>query len=334
MMVETGRRNATILIPIYNDWDSLRILLRELDRELSGDYRLHLVLIDDASTNLKPDNLIDESCSVFGSATCLRLKCNVGHQRAIAIGLSWLASAGSVDPVIIMDGDGEDKPSDLPRMLQVFAETGGDVAVFAGRTKRSESLVFKLFYRLYRVLHLIMVGLPVRIGNFSVIPFSYAEGLTVSNYLWYHYAATVVRTRMPFVTVTTARGNRYRGVSKMNFVALVRHGISAIAVQSEVLSARMLILACGFAAFGVAALAAIMWIRMFTSVAMPGWAAIVSGLIALLLLQVVSLAFTFAMQSVSVHGNNGLIPIRDCSIFVRSVQHADIGAYALLEDAG
>jgi polyisoprenyl-phosphate glycosyltransferase len=333
-MVETGRMNATVLIPIYNDWDSLRILLRELDRELSEEYRLHLVLIDDASTNLKPDDLIDEHCSVFESATCLRLKCNVGHQRAIAIGLSWLVSAGSLDPVIVMDGDGEDKPSDLPRMLQLFGETGKKVAVFAGRTKRSESLIFKLFYRLYRGLHLIMVGLPVRIGNFSVIPFSYVEGLTVSNYLWYHYAATVVRTRMPFVTLKTARGNRYRGVSQMNFVSLVRHGISAIAVQSEVLSVRMLILACSFAMFGMAALAGIIGIRLFTSVPVAGWATIASGLIALLLLQVLSLAFTFAMQSVSVHGNNGLIPVRDCSLFVGSVEHLEVGTFAWLEDAG
>lgn len=333
-MVETGRMNATLLIPIYNDWDSLRILLRELDRELSEEYRLRLLLIDDASTNLKPETLIDEHCSVFESATCLRLKCNVGHQRAIAVGLSWLVSAGSMDPVIIMDGDGEDKPSDLPRMLQLFAETGEKVAVFAGRTKRSESLVFKLFYRLYRGLHLIMVGLPVRIGNFSIIPSSYAQGLTVSNYLWYHYAATVVRTRMPFVTLKTARGNRYRGVSQMNFVSLVRHGMSAIAVQSETLSVRMLILACVFAMFGIAVLAGIIGIRLFTSVQIPGWATTASALIALLLLQVLSLAFTFAMQSVSVHGNNGLIPVRDCSIFVGSVEHLEVGTFAWLEDAG
>jgi glycosyltransferase involved in cell wall biosynthesis len=333
-MVNAGRMSATVLIPIYNDWDSLKILLRELDRELAEKYRLHLVLIDDGSTTLKPDDLIDEGCSVFGAATVLRLKCNVGHQRAIAIGLSWLASVESMDPVIVMDGDGEDKPSDLPRMLQLFGETGGDLAVFAGRTKRSESLVFKLFYRLYRTLHLIMVGLPVRIGNFSVIPFSYVQGLTVSNYLWYHYAATVVRTRMPFVTLKTARGIRYRGVSQMNFVSLVRHGISAIAVQSEVLSVRMLILACGFAMFGMAALAAIIGIRLFTSVPIPGWATTASGLIALLLLQVLSLAFVFAMQSVSVHGNNGLIPVRDCSIFVGSVEHLEVGTLAWFEDAG
>lgn len=333
-MRETSQMNATMLIPIYNDWDSLRILLRELDRELAGEYRLHLVLIDDASTQLKPDDLMDHGFSVFEYVTCLQLKCNVGHQRAIAIGLSWLVSTRNVDPVIVMDGDGEDKPNDIPRMLRLFEETGGDVAVFAGRTKRSESLVFKLFYRLYRALHWIMVGLPVRIGNFSVLPFSYVQGLTVSNYLWYHYGATVVRTRMPFITLNTARGIRYRGVSKMNFVSLVRHGISAIAVQSEVLSVRMLILACGFTILGLATLGGVIWIRLFTSLAIPGWATTVSGLIVLLLLQMLSLAFTFAMQSVSVHGNDGLIPVRDCSIFVRSVQRIEVGTYARLEDAG
>jgi polyisoprenyl-phosphate glycosyltransferase len=329
-MRETGRIHATVLIPIYNDWDSLGILLRELDRELSDEYRLHLLLVDDASTHPKPSALIHRSFSAFGSVTCLRLKCNVGHQRAIAIGLSWLVSSRNIAPVIVMDGDGEDKPSDLPQMLRLFQESGGDVAVFAGRTKRSESLLFKVFYRLYRGLHRVMVGLPVRIGNFSVIPFTYVEGLTVSNYLWYHYAATVVRTRMPFVTLKTARGNRYSGVSKMNFVSLVRHGISAIAVQSEVLSIRMLILACGFTMVGLAALAAVLGISAFTSLAIPRW----TGLIALLLLlQVLSVAFTFAMQSVSVHGNNGLIPVRDCSVFVRSVQHTEVGAHAWLEDA-
>jgi glycosyltransferase involved in cell wall biosynthesis len=320
--------DVTVLIPIYNDWDSLRILLREFEHALALEYRLHLVLIDDSSTQPMPDDLIDYGLSVVASATYLQLKCNVGHQRAIAIGLSWLASSNSSYPVVIMDGDGEDKPSDLPRMLRAFAECGENTAVFAERTKRSESLLFKVFYRLYRGLHRVMVGFPVRIGNFSVIPFSYVQGLAVSNYLWYHYAATVVRTRMPFITVKTSRGDRYRGVSKMNFVSLVRHGISAIAVQAEVLSVRMLIAACIVTLLGLAALTAVLWIRFFTSLAIPGWATNVSGLIVLLLLQVLSLAFTFAMQSVSIHGNTSFMPARDCSIFLRSVQQLRVGKYS------
>ena len=329
-----NRFTATVLIPIYNDWDSVRLLLHELDQVLSAGCRLHLVLIDDSSTQPMPENLLAQALPVFASATCLRLKCNIGHQRAIATGLSWIASTANTHPVVIMDGDGEDKPSDVPRLLQLFGQMGGDTAVFAERTKRSESLVFKQFYRLYRWMHRIMVGLPVKIGNFSVLPFSYVQGLTVSNYLWYHYAATVVRTRMPFVTVKTSRGDRYRGMSQMNFVSLVRHGVSAIAVHAEVLSVRMLIAAFVFTLAGLGALGTVVWIRLFTTLAIPGWATTVSGLIALLLLQVLSLAFTFAMQSVSIHGNTGFLPARDCAIFIRSVQHLSVGEYAQLGDVG
>jgi glycosyltransferase involved in cell wall biosynthesis len=163
----------TLVVPVYNDWDSLRILLRELDEALLREYRIHLVIVDDSSTQPQPYDLIDYGMEAIASATCLRLKCNVGHQRAIAIGFSWLASSTITYPVIVMDGDGEDKPSELLRMLERFMESGEDKAVFAERSKRSESWLFKTFYRIYRSLHRIMVGLPVKIGNFSVVPFSY-----------------------------------------------------------------------------------------------------------------------------------------------------------------
>lgn len=316
--------DATVIIPIYNDWDSLRELLRQLDRVLSLDHRLHVILIDDASTQPIPDDLIDASLTVLASITHLQLKCNLGHQRAIATALSWISSTENKRPVIVMDGDGEDKPSDIPGMLQLFQEKGGEIAVFAERTKRSEGWIFKQFYFLYRWLHLIMVGFPVKIGNFSVIPPSYVEGLIVSNYLWYHYAATVVRIRMRMVTMKTERGYRYRGMSKMNFVSLVRHGISAIAVHAEVLSVRLLIASVIITLIGLTALAVLIWIRLFTPLAIPGWATTTSGLIVVLLLQVLSLAFTFVMQSVSIHGSASFLPARDCPIFLRSVRQLNV----------
>ncbi len=315
--------NVTVLVPIYNDWDSLKQLLRELDRAISRAHRLHLVVVDDGSTEPKPENLVDPDLVAFASATYLRLKCNVGHQRAIATALSWIGSAANQYPVIIMDGDGEDKPSDVPRLLEAFISNEGKVAVFAERTKRSESLLFKQFYALYRLLHWLMIGLSVKIGNFSVLPHGYIEGLTVSNYLWYHYAATVVRTRMDFITIKTARGRRYSGNSKMNFVSLVRHGVSAIAVHAEVLSVRMLIASCIATLLGLAVLAGLIWIRLFTTLATPGWTTTASGVIAVLLLQVLSLAFTFSMQSVSIHGNTGFLPVRDCPVFLRSAERLD-----------
>lgn len=312
--------DVTLVIPVFNDWDSARELLHEIDRVVSREHNLHLVLIDDGSTQARPNDLLGPGLEVFISVAFLRLKCNLGHQRALATALTWVGSSDNNRPVVVMDGDGEDKPSDIPRMLRLFSEMGGTTAVFAERTKRSESLVFKQFYRLYRWMHWIMIGLSVKIGNFSVIPPSYVEGLIVSNYLWYHYAATVVRARLPFVTVKTSRGHRYRGVSKMNFVSLVRHGISAIAVHAEVLSVRLLIASFIVTLLGMATLVVLVWIRFFSDLAIPGWATTASGLIMVLLLQILSLAFTFAMQSVSIHSNASFLPIRDCPILLSSVE--------------
>ena len=311
---------ATVVIPIYNDWVSLRQLLRNLDQILASLWELHIVVIDDASTELRPVDLTEEAFAAIRSVTCLRLKCNLGHQRAIATALAWIGSTENARPVVIMDGDGEDRPSDVPRLLNRFVELDGKIAVFAERTKRSESFTFKQFYRLYRWAHRVMIGFPVKIGNFSVLPPESLQGLIVSNYLWYHYAATVVRTRTPFTMLKTSRGNRYAGTSKMNYVSLVRHGISAIAVHAEVLSVRLLIASFIFTCAGLLALCVMAWIRFETTLAIPGWATTVTGLVAILLVQILSVAFTFAMQSIAIHGNTGLIPVRDCPLFLRCAE--------------
>ena len=316
--------DATVLIPLYNDWDSAVELLWQLDLESGREHRLFVVFVDDGSTQARPHGLISRPFSAIVSVIHLRLKCNMGHQRAIAAALSWLGSQEIVRPVVIMDGDGEDRPSDVPRMLRVFEQWDGAKAIFAERTKRSESFLFKQFYNLYRWLHRIMIGFPVKIGNFSVIPPGHVEGLIVSNSLWYHYAATVIRTRLPYELVKTSRGTRYKGESKMNFVSLVRHGISAIAVHAEVLSVRMLIASCIITLLGVGTLCALVWIRVSTSLAIPGWATTMSGLVVIALLQVLSVAFTFALQSVSIHANTSFLPLRDGPLFLHSVQQVPL----------
>lgn len=317
--------DATVLVPIYNDWESLRELVQNLNQTLVARWRLHLVVINDASTEPRPANLLDGSLPAFSSATCVHLKCNLGHQRAIAAALAWIGASENARPVVVMDGDGEDKPSDVLRMLDVFAEKGASTAVFAERTRRSESYAFRQFYRLYRWAHWAMVGLPAKIGNFSVLPPRAVQGLIVSNYLWYHYAATVVRTRTPFVTVKTARGHRYAGSSKMNFVSLIRHGMSAIAVHSEVLSVRLLIAAGISACLGICSLIAVAWVRFGTNLAIPGWATFASGLVVILLLQILSIAFTFSMQSLAIHSNPGFLPVRDCQAFLHDIEPLSIG---------
>jgi polyisoprenyl-phosphate glycosyltransferase len=278
-----------------------------------------LVLVDDASDHPPPDSLLS-SLHVFSESTLLQLRCNLGHQRAIAVGLTWLYGNGIPDAVVIMDGDGEDRPEDVPRFLDRFVEHGGTKAVFAERTRRSEGVQFTFFYKLYQLGHRLLTGLPVKIGNFSVLPGGFLRSLVISSHLWNHYAATVVRLRLRMTMVSTERGMRYEGRSKMNFVSLVRHGLSALAVHSELVAVRLLVATGAFCVVGMALLAVCVFIRLFTSLAVPGWATYVSGFIAIILLQILSITFSFTIHTFSDLNSMSFLPVRDSAHFIADFQ--------------
>jgi hypothetical protein len=77
---------------------------------------------------------------------------------------------------------------------------------------------------------------------------------------------------MPFNTVPLSRGKRYKGKSKMNFINLVIHGLSAISVFTDVLAVRILLFSIILIANAVAAIFIVSGIRLFTDLAIPGWA--------------------------------------------------------------
>jgi glycosyltransferase involved in cell wall biosynthesis len=228
---EDSRDELLILIPTFNDWVPLARLLTEIDAVVSTlRKKTRVVLIDDGSTEPIPKNI---ECLEFASLYAvgiLHLRRNLGHQRAIAVGLAYIEANLPCDAVVVMDGDGEDLPDDIPRMLERFTRHRGENIVFAARLKRSESWLFRIFYHGYRLLHYLCTGISVRVGNFSVIPSKLLRRLVVVSDLWNHYAASVIKARLPFETVDTRRGTRYAGESRMNFVALVVHGLSAISV--------------------------------------------------------------------------------------------------------
>jgi polyisoprenyl-phosphate glycosyltransferase len=305
-----------ILIPVYNDWAALSKLLARLHEVLSGRAEeFHLLLVDDASDDPPPSSL-QHSLDVFSESTWLQLRCNLGHQRAIAVGLTWLYENGVPDAVVVMDGDGEDKPEDVPRFLDRFVAHGGRRAVFAERTRRSEGFWFTLFYKLYQLGHRLLTGLPVKIGNFSVLPGEFLHSLVISSHLWNHYAATVVRLRLGKTLVPTERGMRYQGQSKMNFVSLVRHGLSALAVHSELIAVRLLVATGVLCVVSMALLILCVFIRLCTSLAIPGWATYVSAFIVIILLQALSITFSVTIHAFSGLNSTSFLPVRDYMYFI------------------
>jgi polyisoprenyl-phosphate glycosyltransferase len=312
-----GRNGLLVLIPIYDDWTAVGLLLPALDRVLAGAGLIaDILLVDDGSTVRPPTRWPGESWLALGRIEMLSLRRNVGHQRAIAIALAFVDQHLTPAALVVMDGDGEDAPEDVPRLLACLQQNHGRTVVFAERTKRSESLTFRILYTLYRWTHLLLTGIPVRVGNFSLIPSCQLRRLVVVSELWNHYAAAVFKARVPRASVPTERAPRLEGKSRMNFVDLVTHGLSALSVHSELIGVRLLVVTMTLVGVVASALLVVLGIRVFTSLAIPGWTSTVAGLLLILLFQAVAFASFFAFLVLHARSQPTFIPLRDYGYFV------------------
>jgi polyisoprenyl-phosphate glycosyltransferase len=278
--------------------------LPRIDQALASAGRTASVLIvDDASTDPLSGSLA-EMYSAIGSIDILHLRCNLGHQRAIALGLYHLHEFTETDAVVVMDGDGEDRAEDIPALLDEFARCRNNEVVFAARAKRMESVFFQTFYRVYQVVHRILTGIGVRVGNFSVIPRRALSRLIASPDLWNHYAAAVYRARIPRRLLPLARGERLTGVSKMNFVSLLMHGLSAISVFSDQVSARILTASGAFSVIAI-------------GIVLSGQATrATTGLLIALTVQVLTFAILFAFLIARARSSAAFILQRDAPYFI------------------
>jgi hypothetical protein len=309
-----------ILIPLFNDWAAAEVLLpRLLATMRRAELRPRILLVDDGSTQPRPDDFLAQAPEIAAAVHVLPLRRNLGHQRAIAIGLCFLAEHGTDEAVVVRDGDGEDSPDDVVRLWEKHREIRTGQVVFADRRRRSENLRFRLFYKLYRLAHYLLTGYLVRVGNFSLIPFSALQRLVVVSELWNHYAAAVYKARLPHIAIPTKRAPRLAGESKMNFVGLVTHGLSAMSVHSEIIGTRALAGLCGVGVLTALALAAVLVVRFGTSLAIPGWATVAVGLLVIVFMQAMMMALVFVFVVLGNRQASSFLPLRDYKYFVNEV---------------
>ena len=306
-----GDRRAervTLLIPLLDDWDSVGQLLAELDRvAAAAGARYGVLLVDDGSLSPCPFRQGGLAWPHLQPVELLTLASNQGHTRAIAIGLAALAERPELDAVVVMDGDGEDRPADVPRLLERWRQHPESIVV-AERRRRSEPLAFRLFYSFYKALFRLLTGRRIDFGNFCVLPARALQQLVNRSELWSHLAGTLIAGRWPITRLPTDRGKRYHGRSRMNLPALVQHGLGAVAVDLDRVLIRMLILLGVLIAALALTLLAIIGVKIFSSLAVPGWATTAFGLVAVLLLQSVVFAFLLLFVSLRTRGLPQVIP--------------------------
>ncbi len=272
---------TAIVVPVFNDWASLLPLAKGIAAAMA-EHRPRLVVVDDGSSEPGPDLELLAHTGLAGEI--LRLHRNCGHQQAIAVGLCHVVARGGAEAIAVMDGDGEDRPQDLPRLLAAL-DGAPEGIVVAERARRHAPLGFRLFYRLYGFLFRLMTGQHLGFGNFCALGPAAAQRVVHMAELTIHVAATLLIARLPIRRLPIDRGPRYDGSSKMSFVSLTSHGLRSIAVFGETVLTRIVIAAVWIAGVGALALLIVFAMKLM-GVASPGWTTTVFGVVLGVVLQI------------------------------------------------
>ncbi|HLY47106.1 MAG TPA: glycosyltransferase [Stellaceae bacterium] len=310
-------RTIAIVMPVLDDWISFVALVADIAGQFPrGDIAIHVCAVDDGSRApfaIETISLPPDSCVV--SLEIVRLALNLGHQRAIAVGLCAIAEKGEFDAVLVMDSDGEDRPSDIAALLAGSRDNPGAIVV-AGRAKRSEPAMFRLWYRLYKLLFYLLTGQRICFGNFSLLPMPAVRRLVHMPELWNNLAASIMRSRLSYVSVPTTRGVRLAGRSRMNVTSLIVHGLSALSVQTDMIFVRVLLAALAIALTAGLGIVAVAAIRLGTDLAIPGWATTAAGALLIILLQTFVVIVAASLTMLAGRSNRPIIPIVNCQPFV------------------
>lgn len=315
----TRERTVVLVIPIFDDWESADMLCQLLDAVFRSnrDRKVTILFVNDGSIS-EPSLPALARCLALQSVKVLNLRRNMGHQRAIALGLAYVQEHMPCDAVVVMDGDGEDKPEDVPSLLDELDRAGVQI-VFAERGKRLEGFAFRASYSFYRGLHRVLTGRTVRFGNFSALRFSSLGRLTIMSEMWTHYAASARIANLPIKAIRIDRGTRLRGRTKMTFDSLVLHGLAAIALYPTIY-ARVLIGSLAIASLMVLCSACVMLLRPWSRPYLPDWTAWMAGFSLTFLCISAFMALLFVFAGVSFRALPGVLPIRDYSFFVTDCQ--------------
>ena len=221
-------KKLIILIPIYNDWKSVFKLLENIDLQIiDWDTEVSVLIVNDASTETRPK--IELSFKNIKSVKVVNMKKNRGHARCNAAGLKFLTEKEDFDHVILMDGDGEDRPEELTLLFNKSKENPSKT-VTANRIKRSEGFFFKMLYECHKILTYAFTGKFIKFGNYSCLPKESVVKLVKEACIWSSFSGSVTKVIFDRVSVPSIRGQRYFGPSQMNLINLLIHSFSIIAV--------------------------------------------------------------------------------------------------------
>ena len=217
-----------ILIPIYNDWQSVFKLLENINSEISGlEHEFSAIIVNDASTESRPE--INLNLNNLNSIKIINMKENRGHARCNAAGLKHIFENEEFDYVIPMDGDGEDRPEEIKQLIDNL-NYHPDKPIVGERIKRSEGIFFQFCYFAHKIITSTFTGQSIKYGNYTCLPKSIVEKMINEKATWSSFSGALAKITKDRAIISSERGTRYFGPSKMSFKNLIIHSLSIISV--------------------------------------------------------------------------------------------------------
>ena len=217
-----------ILIPVYNDWQSVLKLIDEINSlSISSDFQISIIIVNDASNHDRLDE--EKDLENIKSVKIINMKMNQGHARCIATGLKYIFEKEDFDYVIPMDGDGEDRPEEIKEFLDKI-NVSKNIAIVGQRVKRSEGLIFKFCYQIHKLITLTFTGKSIKFGNYTCLPKAIVEKMINEKATWNSFSGSLTKLEKELLPIPSIRGPRYFGPSKMSFLNLLKHSLSMISV--------------------------------------------------------------------------------------------------------
>lgn len=226
-----------ILVPIYNDWQSVFKLIENIDLQINNEI-IDILIVNDASTENLNGN--QKKYSKINSIKIINLIKNGGHRKAIATGLKYCQENLEYDYIIPMDGDGEDRPEELKEFFAKVAVTQPEV-IAAVRVKRSEGFLFQFLYSVHKIFTNLITGKLIKFGNYTCLSKSAVSKILSSGSIWLSFSGALAKIFPSYETIDSIRGVRYFGPSKMSILALILHSLRISTVFRETIFIRVVI---------------------------------------------------------------------------------------------
>lgn len=130
--------SISIIVPIYNEEGNIKKLHEEIvDVCCNNKYTFEIIFIDDGSTDLT-----GEICKQLFPLKYIRMRRNFGQTAAMDAGIKM----AKYEYIVTMDGDGQNDPADIPKMLTYLVQNGYDV-VSGWRKNRKDSFMKRVVSR-------------------------------------------------------------------------------------------------------------------------------------------------------------------------------------------